>query len=213
MAQMYKIFINEHPLIITEDERSVENFSQYHILNHESNASILKAIETLEYADRNHHALGLILFTKDIDYTYRAFRKFFKVIKAAGGIVYNDKGEILLIKRKGLWDIPKGKIDKGESKKEAGVREVMEETNVDGIHLFEKIGKSYHCYWLNGVRVLKLTWWYRMTTSNYKKAKPQKEEKITEIRWVQPKELLKELDTMETYGSIREILKDHLEAK
>jgi ADP-ribose pyrophosphatase YjhB (NUDIX family) len=51
-----------------------------------------------------------------------------KIVMAAGGLVENEHGEILLIYRKKHWDLPKGKLDAGETLEECAVREVEEET-------------------------------------------------------------------------------------
>ena len=69
-----------------------------------------------------------ISYTRDLKQLWKHFKSLFKYIKAAGGVIYNDVGEILFIERLERWDLPKGKVDKGESNKEAAIREVEEET-------------------------------------------------------------------------------------
>ena len=55
------------------------------------------------------------------------------------GIIKNDKGEILVLKRHpksradpDTWELPGGKVENGEFFDDALVREIKEETNLDG---------------------------------------------------------------------------------
>ncbi|MDW8296050.1 MAG: NUDIX domain-containing protein [Raineya sp.] len=108
--------------------------------------------------------------------------KYFEVVKASGGlVVYQDK--ILMIFRRGKWDLPKGKIDEGEKAQTAAIREVAEECNLQ-TQIQEKLCTTWHHYWMGGKMVIKKTKWYLMTTSNPMEAHPQAEEDIEEIRWV-----------------------------
>ncbi len=134
---------------------------------------------------------------------FEIFKDSFKIIQAAGGAIFNPSGDLLLMKRKGLWDLPKGKLDKGESIIHAAVREVEEECNVFGIDIQKKIGLTYHIYfdkkWL-----LKETHWYHMISEKWQNAKPQIEEDIEEIKWVNPDEL--DLSALDTYLNIKNVL-------
>ncbi len=111
-------------------------------------------------------------------------------IIAAGGLVTNEKGELLMIFRRGKWDLPKGKLDKGESIEACAVREVMEETGISGITLGGLIDTGFHEYfdtWLQE-EVIKETHWYAMTAHSQPLV-PQTEEDITDIKWVAGPEL------------------------
>jgi ADP-ribose pyrophosphatase YjhB (NUDIX family) len=112
-----------------------------------------------------------------------------KVIMAGGGLVENEKGELLLIFRKNHWDLPKGKLDSGESVEECAVREVEEETGLKNIQLGELIDVTLHQYVENGESITKKTAWYKMRGSSGDTLTPQTEEQIEEIRWVAPSEL------------------------
>jgi 8-oxo-dGTP pyrophosphatase MutT (NUDIX family) len=129
----------------------------------------------------------------------------FKSVPAAGGLV-RKHGELLVIKRHGLWDIPKGKIEKGEKKKDAAVREVEEECGVK-VKLGEKIGKTLHLYKMKGKYAFKYTHWYRMTILSEKDMKPQKSEGIEDVRWMSQEEVSK----MDNYASITGILETYFE--
>lgn len=102
---------------------------------------------------------------------------------AAGGIVQNEKKEILFIFRRGKWDLPKGKLDKGESPETAAKREVEEETGAKNLTIKEKIGDTFHVYTWKDAEVLKQTHWYYMTCTGEQKLLAQEEEDITEVRW------------------------------
>jgi ADP-ribose pyrophosphatase YjhB (NUDIX family) len=112
-----------------------------------------------------------------------------KVIMAAGGVVENEKGELLLIFRKQHWDLPKGKLDEGESIEECAVREVQEETGLSNILLGELIDTTLHQYEENGERITKKTVWYKMKGYSTDKLTPQTEEQIDDIKWVNTKDL------------------------
>lgn len=133
-----------------------------------------------------------------------------KVITAAGGIVTNPDNEILFIFRRGKWDLPKGKLDEGESIEQCAVREVEEETGLQKIHLKEFIGITKHEYfdkWINE-EVIKETHWYKMCIDTEQLLIPQTEEDILEIKWVPINEL--EYYLANSYINIVEIIKEWL---
>jgi 8-oxo-dGTP pyrophosphatase MutT (NUDIX family) len=125
-------------------------------------------------------------------------------IEAAGGVVVNDADELLLIFRRGKWDLPKGKLDPGESITDCAIREVIEETGLQNLTLQGKIGSSSYCYKENGQLVLKQVQWFIMKTSDDHTLTPQTEEDITELKWVPLQELEPYLQN--TYPTIRDIL-------
>lgn len=112
---------------------------------------------------------------------FNAVKKKFKVVHAGGGIVEKD-GKILLIHRQGVWDIAKGKLDKGETIEQCAEREVTEETGVK-VKIDFKLMDSFHTYIRNSKRNLKHTHWYVMECLDDSKMCAQAEEKIDEVRW------------------------------
>lgn len=135
----------------------------------------------------------------------KAVKAQFKLVKAGGGIV--EKGDhILLIFRKGKWDIPKGKLDKGEKKREGAVREVEEECNIQ-VKALEKICHTWHTYVFNGKKHLKKTSWYRMECLNDKDMKPQLEESITDVRWMDERHTRQAM--VNSFRSIRFVIKNY----
>ncbi|GMV78194.1 MAG: NUDIX domain-containing protein [Chitinophagaceae bacterium] len=106
-------------------------------------------------------------------------------IVAAGGLVSNEKGELLLIFRKKKWDLPKGKFEANESIEQCAIREVQEETGLKEINLLNLVGKTYHEYYEKWIRkhVIKETWWYAMEVKGNPDFTPQAEEAIEEVIW------------------------------
>ncbi len=105
-------------------------------------------------------------------------------IKAAGGVVFNENNELLVIKRDGLWDLPKGKVEQDETKKAAAIREVEEECGISNLSIKNKFSKTYHTYTTNNSKILKTTHWYLMRYKGNENLVPQLEERITEIKWI-----------------------------
>ena len=114
-----------------------------------------------------------------------------KIIIAAGGIVLNPDKEILFIYRRGKWDLPKGKLDEGETIEQCAVREVEEETGIRDITVNRFIGITTHEYfdkWVNE-EVIKESHWYEMDIKTAQTLIPQTEEDIEDIKWVSEHEL------------------------
>jgi ADP-ribose pyrophosphatase YjhB (NUDIX family) len=126
-------------------------------------------------------------------------------IDAAGGVTYNEDGNVLMIFRRGKWDLPKGKRDEGESMDACALREVCEETGLQRLQLDQKICDTYHIYAQDQELIMKRTTWYRMYASAAEKLKPQKEENIIEARWVADHEM--PLFATKTYEAVRDVLR------
>lgn len=127
-----------------------------------------------------------------------------KKIVAAGGLVRNDQNELLMILRKGHWDLPKGKLDEGETIEECAVREVEEETGLQQLQLGDLISVTVHHYTENNEEIEKETHWYKMRVHGNPKLIPQAEENITDIHWVSDARLHEYTAT--TYKNIREVI-------
>jgi 8-oxo-dGTP pyrophosphatase MutT (NUDIX family) len=106
------------------------------------------------------------------------------IIEAAGGLVFNEKNELLMIFRRGFWDLPKGKVDEGETLEQCAVREVQEETGLHNIKLGAFLTTTYHTYPLKGQTILKPSHWYKMVNWGNETLIPQTEEDITAIKFV-----------------------------
>jgi 8-oxo-dGTP pyrophosphatase MutT (NUDIX family) len=160
----------------------------------------LKFIIDLFLNSKNYK--GLIV--GDSSEILKQIKKQFIHIKAAGGLVLNKKNEVLLIKRLGKWDLPKGKLEVGETKPIGAIREVEEECGITGVKIFKKLKTSYHVYPYKNRWALKTSYWYWMTYEGNEKLIPQAEENITEAIWVDFKTL--NIDALETYPAIAAVL-------
>lgn len=161
--------------------------------------SLLHEIEKKQF-----HA-GIIL-NENFQKLKKEFFKHFKLVKAGGGLVKNKEGEVLLIFRRGKWDLPKGKLDDNESIVECALREVKEETGLTQIKAGKEIDTTYHTYVEFGKHILKESHWYLMLSKSKEILVPQAEEDIKDIRWVKKQDLKNYLDN--TYPTIVDVLKN-----
>ncbi len=140
---------------------------------------------------------------------YRRLCSEFREVNAAGGLVSNRRGDYLLIRRDGLWDLPKGHQEPGEDIRTTALREVQEETGVDNLKLRKLICITDHCYFRNNMWHLKHTWWYDMLYNEPVELVPQKEEDITKAAWVARSSLPPFLPFLKnTYPSIAEVFRN-----
>jgi 8-oxo-dGTP pyrophosphatase MutT (NUDIX family) len=129
-----------------------------------------------------HEPTGPIVFTQEQE--WQSFLADKLIIEAAGGMVFNPQGELLMMLRRGQWDMPKGKLDENESIEACALREVEEETGISKLMLCEKLQTTYHTYAFQGKTVVKPSHWYKMECTGTEDLIPQIEEDITELRWV-----------------------------
>ena len=130
-----------------------------------------------------------VFLHKNLDELKKAFFKKFTIVKAAGGFVLNEKKQALLIFRRGKWDMPKGKLEKGEKLEDCAVREVEEETGLKNVQLIAPLTITYHTYHEGTRFILKESHWYTMSVKGEQELSPQTEEDIHEIKWVEQSEL------------------------
>ncbi len=196
---MYKVFVNEKKLTISKYPADIEKNLRF-----EGFATLEIAVDLLE----NTSCPEMNVYGEDIEEIWEDFTHMFKVVEAAGGIVSNKEDKILFIQRLGKWDLPKGKIEKKESLEQAALREVEEETSLSELILENFINNTFHIYKeRNGDRVLKITYWFKMTYVGDKAPVPQTEEGITEASWKSQNDILNEVFP-KTFQNIKRILKD-----
>lgn len=158
------------------------------------------AIEHLE----KPRSLGAIVEDISKKALLEELHKMYEPIDAAGGVVMNEENAVLMIYRRGKWDLPKGKCDEGETVDTCAIREVSEETGLQQLELKEKICDTFHLYTQHGQSLLKRTVWYKMQGTSGEALVPQKEENILEARWVAEKEMGPIV--FKSYEAIREVL-------
>lgn len=205
---MYTIFINDKPFLITDDwDYLIQDATYLHYYS-DDRAYIKKIIGDFL---GNSKCKGLVLHATNAIKAFEAFCSEYEIVEAAGGVVENELEQILLIYRKGCWDLPKGKIEIGETEAIAARREVMEECGLLKVEVKTKLCVTYHTFFMPQKNVLKISHWYEMSSSSKEKLKPQLEEDITEIKWF-VKSLL-DLDKLDTYKSIYEVLRLYLASR
>lgn len=216
------VFINDIPIIIKKTSDKVYKHRYDLILGPEDEfiskdlvGDVLVRDVTPAFIDRMLRLMEVKKLKKLASLTLMAKKKKalilhlkdqFRIAKAAGGLVVKD-GMILMIYRLGKWDLPKGKLKKDEDPAEGALREVEEETNVK-LALGDQLPSTWHSYAYNGNKILKKTNWYVMQCLDDSLMKPQAEEYIEEVRWMQPQEALKALD--ESYASIALVVRHYL---
>ncbi|HLW50088.1 MAG TPA: NUDIX domain-containing protein [Sphingobacteriaceae bacterium] len=170
--------MNQSALLIADFEP--KNIENYQLIDYE----LLDLNKLFKQCKSEGKQPPFLLIHPESKSVFRKLTDGFRLIKAAGGIVKNGKGEYLFIFRLGKWDLPKGKVDEREKVAEAAVREVEEECGIKihyrGMHLTN----TFHLYQLKGELVMKKTKWYEMGINGSPKLTPQKEEDITKAVWL-----------------------------
>lgn len=207
---MYKIYVNEKPLILV-DSISVQDgwHSQKRTIVVRYLNKTKQILQYIDMLNKTKKVDKVILHHNNKKQLKKDFLSLMNVVEAGGGLVFNKKDQLLIIFRRGSWDLPKGKFEKNETKRLGALREVMEETGVDNVQIDEKVGKTYHLFNQKGKRSLKLTYWYSMSTDFSDKLVPQLEEDIIKAEWVDPKKFLKTYDPI--YNNIIDIVGKYLD--
>ncbi len=150
---------------------------------------------------------SLYLPTSDRERVCNELCSKYRILDAAGGVVRDPSGRILMILRNGKWDLPKGKLEPGESSQEGALREVAEETGIDRLTIGNLICVTHHTYSREGERILKHTRWYEMKYEGKSAPDPvpQTEENIAVAEWVPVEEIPAKLSN--SYTSIREVFR------
>lgn len=141
---------------------------------------------------------------------YKNVQKKYTCINAAGGLVINQKNDVLFIFRNDKWDLPKGKVEKKEKIKKAAVREVEEECGIKVRKCKSLLIKTHHTYTTEkGKNILKTNYWYLMEADGNQKMVPQLEEGITKCEWKKSEEIPELLEN--SYSSIKDVIASYLQ--
>lgn len=199
------IYVNDRPLIVTD------NAGNYRVQHPEAaDYPLFKSADP----DRLHEVVqqlesggeaGILMEYPDISRFNEALKAAFRQIDAAGGLVTDPDGNLLMIYRNGKWDLPKGKVDRDEAIPRAAVREVLEETGLPGVRLSAPLSTSQHIYKYENRYVLKTTFWFLMKADASYPLYPQAEEGITQAEWSPPGRL--RLNLKNTYETIRDVVR------
>jgi hydrolase, NUDIX family len=195
---MYTVFFDDKKILVTNTlKKSYKRKYRIFTLKDLSVEAFIKKIDG--------YRSGKFLFYIDSPDPLKDFEKAFTLIQAGGGVVRNPKGRILFIKRRGKWDLPKGKLEKGEVINQCAQREVEEETGVKGLRVLGKRVVTYHIYKQDQHWCLKQTHWYNMYSDSQEELHPQEEEDIEICAWKKPKKLKKLLKN--SFSSLKEVFK------
>ncbi len=200
-----KIFLNEKSIELLESQPGKllpdEQVIEY--------TSIKQLKKTFQVFEEDNHKMKLIIWSGMEDSIWKQdFFHLFKRVDAAGGLVKNEKREMLFIFRLGKWDFPKGKLMENETLEEAAIREVKEETGLLELEITGSLPSTFHIYTRKGKQILKQTYWFEMEAKSAQSLIPQTEEEICEVRWVGREDLERVLSN--TYASIRELMRSEM---
>lgn len=200
-----KIYFGDKPLFLCDAiDKTIEPF-----VHHDDAVFIdeldTHTVKTIIHEMQQPQVQAGVFFHPDLDKLKKSLFKKFTFIQAAGGLVTNQKDEVLLIFRRGKWDLPKGKLDEGEKLHDCAVREVEEETGLRNIKLISPLIITWHTYHEGSKFILKESHWYTMKVMSDQKLIPQTEEDIQEIKWVKEKELKQYMKNI--FPSVVDVLK------
>ena len=178
---MYKVFINQDVIILTSEIPFGKKINLYDLKK--------KSLDEIISLVKKHHKI--FLFHKNSEKLVSTFQKKIKVVKAGGGIVKNTNDETLFIYRRNKWDLPKGKMDKGETIDQTALREVKEETGIKNLSIIDFKMNTYHVFKKGKEYRLKETSWFNMLSTHVGSFSPESKEGITKVVWKSNKKIKK----------------------
>lgn len=194
---MYKVFFKDSCFLLTDDQNLLKEKKQ--IWEHQDFNTTKDFIhEQLQRTDK----FTVILYDEDLEELFSIFKSVFLYVKAAGGVVRQGQS-ILVIKRLGMYDLPKGHLEACETIEKCAVREVEEECGLQDVRITAPLPPTLHIYYRNDSWYLKKTYWYVMTCPPDQTPIPQTEEDIEEVFWLTSDQI----DTIlsKTYPSLRAV--------
>ncbi|MGV0997644.1 NUDIX hydrolase [Empedobacter falsenii] len=195
---MYKVFFNESLLTFSNQS----NPEAKNIL-FQNEAQFDESFHLLS----SKAATLVNIFSEDIDDVWTKFLKYYKHIQAAGGIVRNPKDDYLFIFRLGKWDLPKGKMEKGESREQSAIREIEEECSLTNLELKRFLMPTFHIYFLREY-IIKETFWFEVFYDGVELPLPQTEEGIESVEWKKENEIPELLEN--SYPNIKLLMDNYL---
>jgi len=193
---MYKVFFNQKPIFLTTELVLQTDRTPVLFIKFSSPENIVKALKSKKTD-------CLYLYHQKEDKLWMHFLRHFPIVEAAGGLVRHQDGRFLFIYRNDKWDLPKGRIEKNEPIRIAAVREVEEETGVDGLEIVKPLIETFHVFNRNGKYKLKKTFWFEMKTTSTVTLTPQLNEGIEQAIWVFEKEIPHKFEN--AYENIKQV--------
>ena len=193
---MYKVFFNQKPIFLTTELVPQTDRTPVLFIKFSSPENIIKALKSKKTD-------CLYLYHQNEDKLWMHFLRHFPIVEAAGGLVRHQDGRFLFIFRNDKWDLPKGRIEKNEPIRIAAVREVEEETGVDGLEIVKPLIETFHVFNRNGKYKLKKTFWFEMKTASTVTLTPQLNEGIEQAVWVLEKEIPQKFEN--AYENIKQV--------
>jgi ADP-ribose pyrophosphatase YjhB (NUDIX family) len=203
----HRVYVNDSPLdfMTSADAAQFAAGPGTEIIS-ESSVSMEELLKELSSGST---AQGIVCICDNPDSAWRRWVNLFTLSVAAGGVVRDVGNRILVIFRRGKWDLPKGKLDADESPGDAAVREVSEECGIGELELGALLHTTFHTYTEKKKRILKKTYWYAMVTKDTRKPVPQEDEDIEAAEWMTEEQVRSEFFA-NTYRSVREVLEKAL---
>lgn len=199
--QRYKVFINEHSISFLGNIENATIVDNLFIVTKPSKQNMKVVTDWLLDEETSMNAYFVC---SDVDTSWTEFKSLFEIVEAAGGKVKNPQGNILFIHRLGKWDLPKGKIEEGEDRSTAAIREVEEECGISQLTITNQLEPTYHIYRFKDRLALKPTYWFEMNCADNAELIPQTEEAIEKAAWVNPSNLSEQLAN--TYASLKDVI-------
>lgn len=170
MVQKYKFFIKDAFVEFRQNKRFGDN-----------NQTLEQ--EWINRLQRQDVQNIKVVYWNDLEGFISLVKRRLRWIDAAGGFVVNSKRGVLMIFRRGFWDLPKGKQDPGETIEQTALREVEEECGVKNLLIESEVFQTFHLYSEGGETIVKASHWFKMSTNDINLI-PQTEEEITIAQWV-----------------------------
>ncbi|WP_442267012.1 NUDIX hydrolase [Tenacibaculum sp. ZS6-P6] len=196
---MYKVFVNDRPIIFTSSLKNEENYSLLKIKDIVI-SNIIKQVKTGKLK-------GIYLYSENLERDWEQFCDSYNMINAGGGLVYNDNNELLFIYRARKWDLPKGRVHGNEDVKETAIREVEEECGISDVEIKKFLLNTYHFYYHERKLRLKKIYWYLMYSNYSGKLTPLFEEGIKKVKFKNSTQVKAALQN--TYANVRSVLDKH----
>lgn len=196
---MYKVFIKNKPLFFIENDEDISRLDSQFVYTCNSTAPKKTILDQHSSSENPMYVQG-----DRFDEVWELFFGNYKTVQAAGGLVINNKNQVLFIFRNGFWDLPKGKVEDEEDIEVAAIREVEEECGLSRPTLISKLLVTYHTYDTYGENCIKPTHWYLMQYDGDEELLPQEEEGITNVQWVNQDDIASKM--LNTFGSVIDVI-------